>query len=483
MRIFNSLSKRPEPLKPLEAHRILLYVCGLTPYDSAHIGHARTYVSFDVIKRYFMKKGFSVYHIQNITDVEDKIIKRCGETGADPKKLTEENHRDALELFAQLNILPADVYPKVTEHIPEIIALIGLLIEKGRAYETETGVYFDVSSFRNYGALSGQNLDEIQAGARVEIDESKKDPADFALWKKTDGDLIEFPSPWGTGRPGWHIECSAMALRYAGRTLDIHGGARDLIFPHHENEIAQSEGASGQKFCNCWMHTGFLTVSGEKMSKSLGNFVTLSQALAMHSPNALRLFFLQAHYRSPLDYDDETIAAAEETAERIFNSLGLIKEIEAGAETHKNEEFRKKSSELITAFYNHMEDDFNTPEALAALFSLLRLANSHISAGKPDRDELKKVANSLDEMVWILGLQEKRRTLGSKEQVLLSFLEELGVKEKPQTADAALDLLVRLREDARKNKDYRKSDLIRERLGGMGIVLEDKAGGTRRKIS
>jgi cysteinyl-tRNA synthetase len=303
MQLFNSLSKNLETFTPLEENKVVMYVCGLTPYDSAHIGHARTYVSFDVIKRYLIKKGYSVYHIQNITDVDDKIIKRCLETGADPTKLTTGIHDEAMELFGQLNISPADVYPKVTGHMEEIIAMVKTLLEKGHAYETDDGVYFDVLKFKDYGKLSGQDIEHMKAGVRKEVAKGKRSPLDFALWKKTQGEILEFDSPWGKGRPGWHIECSAMAKRYGKRTLDIHGGARDLIFPHHENEIAQSEAANDEKFCNYWLHTGFLTVSGEKMSKSLGNFITLKQALSSFTPNALRLFYLQAHYRSPLDYD------------------------------------------------------------------------------------------------------------------------------------------------------------------------------------
>lgn len=483
MKVFNSISKNLGEFTPIEKDRILMYVCGLTPYDSAHIGHARTYVSFDVIKRYFLKKAFSVYHIQNITDVDDKIIKRCKETGANPKILTETNHSEALELLNRLNVLPADAYPKVTDHIAEIIVMIRSLIEQGSAYETPTGVYFSISTFGSYGSLSGQNIEEIRAGSRFEVDETKKDPADFALWKKTKGEIIEFPSPWGNGRPGWHIECSAMSQKYAKRTLDIHGGARDLIFPHHENEIAQSEAASNQKFCNYWLHTGFLTVRGEKMSKSLGNFITLRQALSTFSATALRLFYLQAHYRSPLDYDEEVLYSMEEGVERIFNSLGLIKEIEDKGDSHSDLEFCKKSEELIALFYSHMENDFNTPEALASLFTLLRLANSQGSSDKPDHKQLKKVGKAIHDMLWILGLEEKRPTLETKSEEIFALLDQLEVSEKPISAAGALDLLVRLREESRKKKDYRRSDLIRSRLSEIGIIIEDKPDGTRWKIA
>ncbi|MFH0737638.1 MAG: cysteine--tRNA ligase [Candidatus Micrarchaeota archaeon] len=474
MKLFDSLSRKAEEFVPVEGKNVAMYVCGITPYDSTHIGHARTYVAFDMIKRFLTKKGYSVYHIQNITDVEDKIINRCRETGADPKALTTHTHDEAMELFQKLGIIPADAYPTVTGHIPQIISLIRLLIEKDAAYETKTGVYFKVSSFKGYGKLSGQDFEQIRAGARVEIDESKSDPADFALWKKTEGDLIEFDSPWGRGRPGWHIECSALAREYAKRTLDIHGGARDLIFPHHENEIAQSEAALGYRFCNHWLHTGFLTVHGEKMSKSLGNFVTLRQALSRYSPNGMRLFFLQMHYRSPLDYDEDALDAAEESVERIFNSLGLIREAEAGGKDDPDADFRKKSDELIKAFHISMEDDFNTPEAIASLFTLLRLANANISKS-PDRRQLAIIRKGLDEMLWILGLTEQRENLEDKSAALSDLLEELGGGAASSAAEA-LERLIKLRDESRAKKDYKKSDVIRTKLKEVGIVLEDKAG-------
>ncbi len=481
MQIFNSLSKKLEPFTSIEPDKLMMYVCGLTPYDNAHIGHTRTYVSFDVVKRFLLKRGYSVYHIQNITDVDDKIIKRCKETGADPKQLTSHNHDDALDLFARLHILPADVYPKVTEHIPDIIEIIQELIAAGSAYETDTGIYFDISSYKDYGKLSGQDLDQIKAGSRFGVDESKNNPEDFALWKKTKGEIIEFDSPWGTGRPGWHIECSAMARKYAKRTLDIHGGARDLIFPHHENEVAQSEAASREKFCNYWMHTGFLTVNGEKMSKSLGNFITVSQALTKSSANALRLFYLQAHYRSPLDYDLEKISAMEETVERIFNSMGLVREIlGSGADSGVDSQFRSKSDELLSSFYKNMEDDFNTPEALASMFSLLRLTNSNLQ--KPDKEQLTKVLSSLEEIVWILGLVEQKPDASNKLPQVNSILEELGSGTK-QSVEDGMQALIKMRSDARAGKDFAKADLIRSKLGEIGITLEDKPDGTKWKLS
>ncbi len=483
MRLYNSLTKKNESFLPIDKNKVTMYVCGLTPYDSAHIGHARAYVAFDLLKRYLAYKGFNVFHIQNITDVEDKIIKRCKEAGADPKKLTTQMHDEALELFDQLAILRANVYPKVTEHIPEIVALIAKLISKGHAYETTTGIYFDVSKFMDYGNLSGQNLEEIKSGSRKEVDETKQNPTDFALWKKTKGEILEFDSPWGTGRPGWHIECSALALKYAGATLDIHGGARDLIFPHHENEIAQSEAANGKRFCKHWVHVGFLTVEGEKMSKSLGNFITLKQALSRFSPNALRLFYLQAHYRSPVDYDEDALDAAGESVERIFNSIGLIREVDADKMSVEDQDFRSESDKLISEFYSSLENDLDTPRSLASLFSLLRVTNSQLEKDEVDHEQLKKVELELAKIIDLLGLVEQKKESGLSK--LESQIAELAKEFNAQigTSEAMLDSLISLRIELRKKKDFAKSDLIRAKLLAIGIVLEDKeSGGPRWKV-
>ncbi len=482
MQVFDSLSRKAGEFAPADGRRVLMYVCGLTPYDSAHIGHARTYVAFDLVKRLLIRRGFKVFHMQNITDVEDKIIRRCRETGADPRKLTSEIHSEALELFDALNIIRADVYPKVTEHISEIIALVTTLVDKGFAYETATGVYFDVSKFRGYGSLSGQDMDEIEAGSRKEVDETKADPADFALWKKTKNEIIEFDSPWGRGRPGWHIECSAMSLKYAGTTLDIHGGARDLIFPHHENEIAQSEAATGKTFCRCWMHTGFLTVEGEKMSKSLGNFITLSESLSRFSANAMRMFYLQAHYRSPLDYDEDALQAAGESVERIFNSLGLMREIESDRMDVEDAHFREESDGFIAGFYSSLENDFDTPAAFAALFGLLRSTNTHVEKDAVDHAQLDKVLKALEDIIWILGFKEEKSGMEGKADALKALAA--GFKINESEPEKIVDAMVSLREGYRKEKNYEKADEIRLALSNLGIGLEDKKSGAgpRRKV-
>jgi len=464
MLIFNTLTRKKEKFEPAEGRKISLYVCGLTPYDHAHVGHARTYVAFDCIKRYLLHKGFDVFHIQNITDVEDKIFDRSRETGISPHDLAERFQGEAVELFDLLNVLRANVYPKVSEHIQEIIEMIRAIQKNGLAYETSTGVYFSVRKFRNYGQLSGQRMDEIERGARIAPEETKEDPADFALWKKGE-DVLTFQSPWGIGRPGWHIECSAMGMKYTGgKTLDIHGGARDLIFPHHENEIAQAEAATGHKFVRFWMHTGFLTVNGEKMSKSLGNFITLKDLLSKHSPNAVRLFFLRSHYRSPVDFSESAIHSAEESCKRIFLLWEKLDEVLAEEKpSTEDKEFRKDCEFAISGFYSCMDDDFDTPGAIAHLFSLASHVFSHMERDSPDYEELAEVREKLENMLWILGLKR----------------EEI---EMPEMTEKLVSLLIDLREKARREKNYGMSDEIRKRLHELGVVLEDGEKGVKWRL-
>ncbi|MDO8554010.1 MAG: cysteine--tRNA ligase [Candidatus Micrarchaeota archaeon] len=492
MEIYNSLTKKIEEFKTGDSgpKTIIMYTCGLTPYDSAHIGHARTYVAFDIIKRYLVKKGHKIYHIQNITDVDDKIIKRCKETGSDPKKLTETIHTEALELFDKLNIMRADVYPKVTDNIPEIIDAIKKLIQNGFAYETASGVYYSVSKFKNYGKLSGQKLDEVKSGARVEVDETKKAAEDFAVWKKTNNEIIEFDSPWGRGRPGWHIECSAMAEKYAKGTLDIHGGGRDLIFPHHENEIAQSEAAFDHKFAKIWVHTGPLTVNGEKMSKSLGNFVTLKEATNKFDANAIRMFFTQTHYRSSMDYNEDTLTAAQESVERILNSIGLLEEsLSKKDKKHDktDEKFVQESNKLIEQFYNSMDSDFDTPNAIAASFGLVKLVNSHVSKDMVDIKQLKKVNEKMNSMVEIFGFVEKKSDVSFKIDELKKLAKDIELNygisiDNESSAEILISEITNARESLRKAKNYSASDDIRNKLAFMGILLEDSSGGIRKKI-
>ncbi|MBI2080080.1 cysteine--tRNA ligase [Candidatus Micrarchaeota archaeon] len=448
MFIYNSLTKK---IEALESKDIIMYVCGLTPYDSAHIGHARTYVAFDIIKRYLGFNGSKIYSIQNITDVDDKIIKRCKETGADPKELTETVHSEALDLFDKLRIERAN----------------------------------DISKFKSYGKLSGQSMGEIVSGTRKEVDESKEDPADFALWKKTSGEIVEFSSPWGSGRPGWHIECSAMGLKYSkNKTIDIHGGGRDLIFPHHENEIAQSEASGVTPFARIWMHTGPLTVNGEKMSKSLGNFVTIAEVLSKFEPNAIRMFFALTHYRSPIDYNEEAIKAAGEGVERIFNTVGLITELESKkgkVKTKKDTLFRKEVQEAVGKFYNFMSNDFDTSDALAEVFSIVRFTNSNANKETPDLEELKVVKVELTKILEIFGLEEKKNDLENKKKELIRVTAEFGIKESKNT-EKIVQKIIELRENARKEKNYAVSDKIRSKLGEIGLEIQDTKDGARIRI-
>ncbi len=462
MRVYNSLSRKSEEFNPLEEGKVYLYVCGLTPYDHAHLGHARTYISMDTIKRYLMHKGYAVHHIQNITDIEDKIFKRSRETGKSPLELSEKFHGEALEEFDRLKILRADNYPKVSDHIPQIIRMIEKIIENGHAYETDTGVYFSVSSFPDYGKLSGQRLEEIERGSRVEVDGTKRDPVDFALWKKGE-DVLTFESPWGLGRPGWHIECSAMSMDYTkGKSLDIHGGGRDLIFPHHENEISQAESAQKKPFSKYWMHTGFLTVDGEKMSKSLGNFIILRELLEKYPPYALRLFFLHSHYRSPVNYNEENISAAQTTAERMFNFLDKAEELPKSGGS-ENAQLRKKLQHEADDFYAAMDDDFDTPSALAHMFGIMTDCFSEMREPEPDYSAISGAKEDFKKMMWILGLEneEKRAT---------------DIEEKE------IDALVEARERARGEKNFKLADEIRDKLSELGVVLEDTDDGPKWKL-
>ncbi|VVC02398.1 Cysteine--tRNA ligase [uncultured archaeon] len=455
MHFYNSLTRRSEEFKPLEDKKVSLYVCGLTPYDHAHLGHARTYVAFDMLKRFLLSSGYSVFHIQNVTDVDDKILRRAKESNTPPRELTERFHSEAMGLFSQLRILPADVYPKVTEHIPEIIALIQKIMENGYAYETETGVYFEVKKFQGYGKLSGQKMDEILAGSRKEVDETKHSPEDFALWKKTNGEALEFQSPWGPGRPGWHIECSAMAGKYA-KTLDIHGGARDLVFPHHENEIAQSEAAGMVPFVRHWLHTGFLTVKGEKMSKSLGNFVTLREVLSLHSPNAVRMFFALAHYRSPIDYNPIQIKQAQATVDGVMNFLDLVDE--ALAKKRKTGVEDKALSGEVHKKFAHFHEflgmDFDTPTALTYVFSVMKSVHIHLEGKTLDYAVLAYVKQEMEKALYIVGI-------------------ERPVKKLDEATREKVEALVKERDEARKNKDFKTADAIREQLRQLGVLIED----------
>lgn len=453
LKIYNTLKREKEEFKPINPNQIGMYVCGVTVYDLCHFGHGRTFVSFDVIVRYLRYSGYNVRYVRNITDVDDKIIKRALENKETCDQLVDrmiaEMHKD----FDALNILRPDVEPRATKHIPEIIVMVEKLIANGHAYVAEDGdVMFDVESFKQYGALSRQNLEQLQAGARVEIKSVKKNPMDFVLWKMSKENEPSWQSPWGNGRPGWHIECSAMNSKELGEHFDIHGGGSDLMFPHHENEIAQSCCAHGGDYVNYWLHTGMLTIDKEKMSKSLGNFFSIRHMLGLYDAESLRYFFLTAHYRSLLDYSVENLDLARSALERLYTSLRGC-DVSGAAEGGEH---------YVEAFKTAMDDDFNTPGALAVLFEIARELN------KLKTEDMAK-ANGL-----AVRLKELASVLGLLEQDPESFLQ--GDTNSDEAAE--IEALIKQRNEAKANKNWAVADEVRDKLKAMNIVLEDTPNGT-----
>ena len=456
MRIYNTLTGKAEEFAPQEKKKIRMYVCGITPYDKSHLGHARTLVSFDIIRRYFLFRGFSVNYVQNVTDIDDKIINRAKERKVPPLALSKKYSEESEKEFAALGIMKPDAAPKVSECIPEIIALIARIEKNGYAYATESGVYFDVLRFAKYGSLSKQSTDAIKSGARIEVDERKKNPQDFALWKLSEEPGATFGSPWGRGRPGWHIECSAMSTSRLGETLDIHGGARDLVFPHHENEIAQSEAATGKPFVKLWMHTGFLTVNGEKMAKSLGNFVTIEDGLKKFPPQEIRMLFSLSHYRSPIDFSEAAIAAAGSSLGTLHAAIGAAKSYPLPATG--NAKLSEAAHEAEMKFVAAMDEDFDTPNAMAALFALAKRITAACSDGSAGKMDALSAAATLEKLLGVFGLAPVEK--------------ELAIPED------AIEKLVKERDEARKKKDFAASDRIRDELADAGILLEDRKDGT-----
>ncbi|MFN3919770.1 MAG: cysteine--tRNA ligase [Methylohalobius sp.] len=450
--IYNSLTRKKEPFRPITPGKVRMYVCGMTVYDYCHLGHARVMVVFDCIVRYLRWRGFDVTYVRNITDIDDKIIRRANELGIPIQQLTAKFIQAMHEDERALGCLPPDIEPKATQSIPQIIAMIQTLLERGYAYLGDNGdVYYAVSKFKAYGKLSGKNLEELRAGARVEIAEAKHDPLDFVLWKRAKPGEPAWDSPWGPGRPGWHIECSAMSTSCLGAHFDIHGGGADLQFPHHENEIAQSEGATGKPFVNYWLHVGFVRIDQEKMSKSLGNVFTIRELLKTYPGEVLRFFILTTHYRSPLDYSEESLAQTRAGLQRLYTALRGLPE---AGEGEAGESFRQR-------FIDAMDDDFNTPEALAVLFDLAKAINRLKS------EDLKQAAEfgaTLKTLAGVLGL------LQEAPEAFLKGKTELSVEE--------IERLIEQRNQARKAKDWATADRIRAQLGTHGIVLEDTPKGT-----
>ncbi len=452
LKIYNTLTRSKEIFKPRVEGKVGLYVCGMTVYDYCHIGHARVMVVFDTVARYFRYCGYDLTYVRNVTDIDDKIIQRANEKGEDFLALTERFIDAMHEDERALSVLPPDIEPKATQSMNEIIVMIDALIEKELAYIGTNGdVFYAVAKFEGYGKLSGKNIEDLQAGERVGIDTAKKDPMDFVLWKMAKPDEPSWDSPWGKGRPGWHIECSAMSTCCLGNHFDIHGGGMDLQFPHHENEIAQSEGATGEKFVNLWMHNGFVRVDEEKMSKSLGNFFTVREVLKKYRPEIIRFFILSSQYRSPLNYSDEQLDDSWAALTRLYTALRdvEIKEISGNAEYKQR-------------FEEAMDDDFNTPVAVAVLFDLARELNSK----KADKDKSEVLAVTLKQLAGVLGiLQDDPET----------FLKG-GGGEKGLSEDE-INQYIQARVEAKKNKDWAKADEIRDQLKAQGVIVEDVAGG------
>ena len=478
MKIQNTLSGKKEEFTPLHGKKVNMYVCGVTPYDSSHLGHARTFVSFDVIRRYLLFKGYDVKFVQNVTDIDDKIIRRAKERKVLPTELSEKyTHQSVLECLA-LGVMPPDISPRVSGSIPQIISLISLLEKKGFAYKTSTGVYFDVAKFPEYGKLSRQAPEKLKAGARIEVDEEKKDPRDFALWKFGEETGATFSSPWGEGRPGWHIECSAMATSLLGETIDIHGGARDLVFPHHENEIAQSEAATGKPFVRYFVHTGFLTVDGEKMAKSLGNFITIEDGLKKYGAQPLRTLFLLSHYSSPIDFSEGAVNAAAGALSSLHSSLSAARTYSSLSGAQHSGALLVSAQEAEGNFTSAMDDDFDTSTAMAALFSLAKKIGGACSEGSAPAEEVKRAAVVLERLMAVFGLLPPKEAgregaaSGEVEKICLQFSVKRGSLEE------SISALITERNSARKARDFAKSDAIRKALSEAGIVLEDRKDGS-----
>ncbi|MEW5954209.1 MAG: cysteine--tRNA ligase [Bacillota bacterium] len=478
MEIYNTLTGRKESFSPREEGRAAIYVCGPTTYNFIHLGNARPLVFFDTVRRYLQYRGFDVFYVQNFTDIDDKIINRAREEGEDPLALAEKYIREYFKDADALNVRRADVHPKVSEHLEEIVDLVSMLIDKGYAYVVEGDVYFNIRSFPGYGKLSGRTFEDMQAGARVDVDPRKQDPMDFALWKAAKDGEPAWGSPWGPGRPGWHIECSAMSQKYLGANFDIHGGGYDLVFPHHENEIAQSEAATGQPFVRYWMHNGFITVDQEKMSKSLGNFFLVREILAKYPPELVRFFLLSTHYRSPLDFDDEKLIATGRGLERIKTCLRLMQEAlapgpEAGA---PDAAFLARLEEIKEAFIKAMDDDFNTALAISAVFDLTREVNSFLNSRASSaggRAGLVKAMDVFRAFNEVLGIFKVDRN-GN----LLIDDREVG---EASLVNGLIELIIKIRQDARGRKDWASADAIRDGLKELGIILEDTPRGVRWK--
>jgi cysteinyl-tRNA synthetase len=474
LQVFNYLTREKEPFEPLVEGHVGMYVCGPTVYDHAHLGHAKLYVTMDVVVRYLRYLGYRVRYVQNITDVghlldtgEDRIMKGARRERVEPMELVETYMRSYFEDMDALGVIRPNISPRASAHIPEQIELVKMLIEKGYAYETEEGdVYFSVEEFPEYGKLSKRKVDELEAGARVAVREEKRHPADFALWKHAESEhILRWPSPWGWGYPGWHAECTAMAAKYLGETFDIHGGGLENIFPHNECEIAQSEAANGKQFARYWVLTGSLTVSGVKMSKSLGNFLTLKDAFKLYSPEAIRYFVLSGHYRSPIDYSRDAMLAAERGIERLHNTVRLLRSRMKQSIPSGTADLSQVTDlmNVGTEFMDAMNDDFNTPKALAVLFDFSREVNTRLTAEQP---------LSVGTLAAIDGLY---RELGGR--VLGIIPEDLTQDLGGKLVEGLMEIVLDIRQRYRETRDWDRADLLRQKLSKLGVVIEDRPEG------
>lgn len=467
MKIYNTLTQKKEEFVPIEEGKVRMYVCGPTVYNFIHIGNARPVIIFDTVRRYFEYKGYVVNYVTNFTDVDDKIIKKANEEGVSATEISERYIKEFRTDMEALNVKEATYHPKATEEIDGMIEMIETLIKKGNAYEKNGSVYFRTRSFEDYGKLSKKNIDDLESGIRIAVSEEKEDPLDFVLWKpKKEGEPY-WTSPWSDGRPGWHIECSVMSRKYLGEQIDIHGGGEDLIFPHHENEIAQSEAANGKKFVTYWMHNAFLNIDNRKMSKSEGNFFTLREICEQYSPQVVRFFMLNAHYRSPLNFSRDLMESAKNSLARILTSVSQLEHLLKNA-AFTNEDMTKEEQLLIKEadtlkekFEASMEDDFNTADAIAAIFEIVKLANTNCTT-----DSSKEFVQNLKERI-----------------IQLCDLLGLEAHQETELLDSDIEKLIEDRQNARKNKDFAKSDQIRDLLLLKGILLEDTREGVRWKRS
>lgn len=466
--LYNTLTRKKELLKPVKEGKISIYACGPTVYDYFHIGNARIFILFDVLRRYLAYRGYQVTFVQNFTDIDDKMINRAADLGISVAELAARFIHAYQEDAAALGVLPADHHPRATEHIPQIVSLIQKLLAKNLAYEIDGDVYFRVKAFPAYGQLSHQDLEELHLGARVEVDVRKEHPMDFALWKKEKPGEPSWESPWGRGRPGWHIECSAMSMHYLGETLDIHAGGQDLIFPHHENEIAQSEGATAKTFARHWVHAGYLNIDREKMSKSLGNVLTIKELQEKVDPLILRFFMLSAHYRSPINFSEEHLQQAAKALERLHTLIYNLEDALPKTAGDPPDDREEKTWQINLETYRQrfieaMDDDFNTAGAFAVLFELARDANIYLNCTKPQRSVTELILKFYRETDEIFGFLKKQPG-------------ETGLEEK-------IAVLIADREEARRRKDWALADSIRDRLREKGIILEDTPQGVRWRAS